>query len=846
LDKSVGCYSAEIGVVCGFRFLEFTHDGKQDYLTRLHELLNNGALKRLVGHWSAIVDGRMNARSIERSSETLSMDDVLRDCVRLYGAKQVEAQSSVTADIERLGISDAVGAVLLEHLAKAQELAGDVLSAFRTFERIPTNERGLMTKMWLRGWLVRDPDVRLAETLVDQLPDEDVAHHFELQLGRLYWLAGQTASAIRCYTKLMHFDRFRFFALNELGSSLAEAGRRREAAQFYAELAKTTRSRVSRRALLRDSAEWLESEGAQERLGEVYELLYREFVGEYEYVLRAKAAFLKVGQARSFAEFLERIRSLALSSADRASLELVSLYARTLHKIDDAKRVCEELVERAFHLDDRCLRQLATETTELALWPETVQVYSCLVERFENNPELFEMFAYRLASVQQDKLGTLKAARGTLEKILAFKPQAPEALERLADLSCIDGSSNLEARDALRRAIGLIERGESRARLLIKLAEIESQDGQQEAALRLRHEALSDSPADLVLVGQVVEELVTLGREREAGAALLKYELLNQGKVADTRELSRLRSLLSDSTGESVLTREKDDGSDGGLLIVRQMIAQTALAHEHSDDERRWLQTLERGRVDEVKLSVGYCQRLREQSLKRVLNTPRDRVLEVICWLDAVFSAEPVVDEDLPPRPLEANTRFTGDIKQIRWAALPVHAGFRSGDALVLSREIREFEPGLRRFFVQYFIELSELGGLSFTRWSSDHLFAMVDEFCRYRLGASSSTDVKRVRLREFYETVEHQDFERELIERVHQSIQLLRTIGEELVGSALELSLFASTSVETAFRGLEFLDESLGLHQRATETLMIELLPRTMLRHQGEFGRLNEGGVGR
>ena len=256
-----------------------------------------------------------------------------------------------------------------------------------------------------------------------------------------------------------------------------------------------------------------------------------------------------------------------------------------MDQIDDAKRVCRELVERAFHLDDRCLRQLATETTELGLWPETVQVYAYLVERFESNPELFEMFAYRLASVQQDKLGALKEARGTLEKILAFKPQAPEALERLADLMCIDGSSNLEVRDALRRTIRLIERGENRARLMIKLAEIEAQDGEQETALRLRHEALSDSPADLVLVGQVVEELVTLGREREAGATLLKYELLNQGKVSDTRELSRLRSLLSESLGDGVLAQDKDEESDGGLLIVRQVVAQMVTAPEHTDEE---------------------------------------------------------------------------------------------------------------------------------------------------------------------------------------------------------------------------------------------------------------------
>ena len=275
------------------------------------------------------------------------------------------------------------------------------------------------------------------------------------------------------------------------------------------------------------------------------------------------------------------------------------------------------------------------------------------------------------------------------------------------------------------------------------------------------------------------------------------------------------------------------------------MIAQTASAVDHSDNERHWLQTLERGRVEDLGVSVGYCQRLREKSLERVLNSPRDRVFEVISWLDSMFSANPAIDDSLPPRPLEALTRFTGDIKHVRWAALPIHTAFRSGESLVLSREIRAFEPGLRRFFVQYFIELSELGGLSFTRWSGDHLFAMLDEFCRYRLGVSSSNDLKRVRLREFYEAVEHQDFERDLIEGVHHSVQLLRTIGEEVIGSALELSLFASTSVDTVFRGLELLDESLGRHQRASETLMIELLPRTMLRHQGDYSLMDEAETG-
>ena len=29
LDKSVGCYSAEIGIVCGFRFLDLTCEDKR-------------------------------------------------------------------------------------------------------------------------------------------------------------------------------------------------------------------------------------------------------------------------------------------------------------------------------------------------------------------------------------------------------------------------------------------------------------------------------------------------------------------------------------------------------------------------------------------------------------------------------------------------------------------------------------------------------------------------------------------------------------------------------------------------------------------------------------------------
>lgn len=843
LTKSVGCLSAEFGMVCGFVHVYKTREERKNHLDTLETQLSNGALKQVLRSWATLLEMEPSAQILTAQVRGQSVDDTLQDCVRLYRSREVEALSNALGKLERAGWSRALSALMSAHLAKAQELSGDILSAFRTHERIIPSDRCQTSNVWLKSWLRTDPSLPLAESLVGHFESQDVAADFDFELGQLYWSRGETAAAIRTYTPLLNNERYRLLALNELGANLAEHGRRREAAQFYVELARTTRSNTSRRKLLKDALEWFEAEGATERLGEVLELLYREYVGDYEYVARAKSLFLRADQASELADFFERVRALSLASADQVSLELVVLYSRTLGRVESAKRVCVELLERAFHLKDDILKQLAEETTDLGLWSETATVYGYLLDRSEGQLDSFELFAYRLASIQQDKLHDLQGARAVLTRILMVKPNSADALERLAYLSCLDGSSDLAARASLKQAIDVMERGESRASLMVRLAELESEAGELELSLQIRHAALSDAPGDLVLVGSVVHELVSLGREREAGATLLKYELLNQGRIFDRGELDRIRALLNEAGVDGLNDLDPIEGSDGGVLIIKQLLDQNASEYVHRDEIKSWLQELGESRVENLSVGVPFCSRMRSRTLGRLLVSPRDSLMELLFWLDSVFALQPVSDPDLPPRPLENNTRYTGDITQIQWAVLPLHTAFCNRETLVLSRHIRNLEPGVCRFMIQYFVELAGLSGLAFTRWSRHELLVMIEEFSRSRLNAEVSADKDRVQIREILGSTNARDLDRDLVEQVSQSLQTVPSLIEDVLGSALELALFASNSVETAFRAMHLLDESLGRHHRGSETLMTELLPRTMLRNQGAFGTLFESG---
>ena len=82
--------------------------------------------------------------------------------------------------------------------------------------------------------------------------------------------------------------------------------------------------------------------------------------------------------------------------------------------------------------------------------------------------------------------------------------------------------------------------------------------------------------------------------------------------------------------------------------------------------------------------------------------------------------------------------------------------------------------------------------------------------------------------------------FSEPLVTTFRQHIQLISTLSEGIVGSALELALFKSGSVHAAFEAMVLLDASLEKYHRGGETLLSELLPRTMLRHQTDYEALS------
>ncbi len=141
VKKSVGCLSAELGLVCGFVQVYKTREERKTHLEVLHGQLTNEALRRILRSWDTLLDSRANPQGNTIANASHGIDEIVQDCVRLYGAREVEALSNTLGRLERAGWSKSLSASMSAHLAKAQELSGDILSAFRTHERIDPAER---------------------------------------------------------------------------------------------------------------------------------------------------------------------------------------------------------------------------------------------------------------------------------------------------------------------------------------------------------------------------------------------------------------------------------------------------------------------------------------------------------------------------------------------------------------------------------------------------------------------------------------------------------------------------------------------------------------------------------
>lgn len=829
--KGVGCLSAELGLLCSFATESFSREEMAVSLSNVSSAFSNQEFAQIGSNWLELLSGDEDLEQAARINDDADMIQTVSALIHNYRQRRPEQRARWVSSLERQGCSSVLRQALRAHLADAQELGGDVLSALRTHQDLLAEDGSDHSLYWLLDWLCTNPDYEIATQLRMALQGKSDSLNAFLDLGHVFWTQQHTADAIRAFTKVLSDEGLRSFGLLELGSRLGAHGRCREAAQFYLELVRVTRSESNRRVLLEQALEWFEKEEINEKVVEVLLLLYQEHAGEYAYIARAKSIFIKSEKFHELADYFEQARSLSLASSDRISLELIGIYARTLNRPESARRVCQELMRRNFHLDEQLLHGLAEEMTELGLWDDASAIYEKIVDSIDVQSESFEGFAYRLASIRQEMLGDLAGARKVLESILEVRPMASEALERLAFLSCEDGSALVTARESLEVAIDVVERGQNRANLLLKLAELEAKHGDDERALKMRNAALSDVPGNLALVGTVVNDLVARGRGKEAGAALLKYELLNAGKITDGAELTRIRSVLKEHGVSAYIHRPMTlEAGEGGVLIVRQLLRQTSELFD--GPMRHWLTALSSESPTELNAAELFVSAAQRRSVLSLTTPPKNVVLDVLSWLDSIFSVY--------PSPSTASTQDDLDEgfekRIIRWSTLPIHTAYVQEGALHLSDRIAGFPSGVREFLIHYFWVLNELGGLVFTRWAKSELLGLAEEFCRAWFEGDAPSDKDRAQIHRILGKHSLANFPESDVTIFRQHLQLIGTLSEGVVGRALELALFRGGSVHAAFEAMNLMDESLEAYHRGGETLLTELLPRTMLRHQSDY----------
>ena len=836
LGRAVGCLSAELGMLCGLASAGLNNEELTDALTNLDDLFSDEILRQISINWFEQASTH-HAPNVEPPHiDSQSMGSILSGLRMSQKERRPEDLARWIAILDRHGCSMELNCALNAHLAEAQELGGDVLSALRTHQSLMAKGESTRSKDWLLGWILTNPDPELADLILTKLTPGEPSFQAVLDMGHVLWSQQRTADAIRAFTRALGDEQSRAQGLLELGTRLGEHGRAREAGQFYLELVRVTRCKENRKALLKQALSWFEDERAVEKSVEVLALLYQEHAGDYTYIEQAKALFIKQEKLHELADFFEQARALSLASSDQVALELIALYARKISRPDSARRVCLELMKRAFHLDQAMLRGLAEELSELNLWDEASTIYEKLLEATDVQSESYDGFAFRLASIRQEKLGDLLGARSVLESILLVRPSTPEALERIALLSCYDGTATDVTREALKAAIDIAERGENRARLLLRLADLEINAGDEEKGLKIRTAALSDNPGNLALVGTVISDLVARGRGKEASAALLKFELLNPERTGTAKELEQIRELLKSNGISTYMSHETTlQSREGGGLIVRQLLDQTSDYFQGSTQQ--WLKALSRDSVSENgEQGSDFIRAAQVRSMKRLTATPKNTVLEILSWLDAVFSVFPnVIEQPLQPEASSEQIHTHDDVR-VHWAPLPIHTAYFRKGSLYLSQSVRDVSPDTRDFIANYFTSLNALNGLVFTRWAKSELIGLAEEFCRAWFEMESPSDRGRAQIHDILARHSLAGFSEDAVSTFRQHIKMIDTMSEGVVGSALELALFKSGSVHAAFEAMRLLDESLEKYHRGGETLLAELLPRTMLRHQSDY----------
>jgi golgin subfamily B member 1 len=257
------------------------------------------------------------------------------------------------------------------------------------------------------------------------------------------------------------------------------------------------------------------------------------------------------------AEILERrVASLAVSQDEKVRLlrEIGRIRAVRLHKPDEARQAWEHVLG-LLPDDVEAMAALEEIATQQGRWGDLLVIYHRRADLEEDAPKKLDML-FKIAFIEEERVGDLDAAARTYEKILGVQPRSARALRALAKVQGSRGDAAGLAR-ALELELDSTNEPDQRVGVYIRLGSLyEEKLGKRRQALDCYEEALKLQPSNRTIHG-ALERFLTPGSEDRVEVATLMapiYERIDEpARLANA--LDAIRGAEPDARARLALDR---------------------------------------------------------------------------------------------------------------------------------------------------------------------------------------------------------------------------------------------------------------------------------------------------
>ncbi|MCB9536259.1 MAG: tetratricopeptide repeat protein [Myxococcales bacterium] len=432
---------------------------------------------------------------------------------------------------------------------------------------------------WVEAWASETGDVDLLASVLERrlqvCRDGREQNAVLLRAGALLREAGRLREASECYRAVIDSDGGSPIALRALREIHADLGDADEVVALAEREGRLSQHPANASALLVEAARSREAVKwpGQEALDDYLTALERNPEDE-EAAAGVRRVCERTGRWAALVDAFER-RADALTDQRPALLEEVAELC--VSRLDDPRRAVT-LLQRAVDgtpgdADAELLQRLADLYAEIEDWPAAARAYAAL-RTASPDPSLRRAVTFRLWAIHREKAPDRAAARAVIEAYLDEVPEDVAALERLAT-TALEARDADAARDALTRALAVVDEPLDEARLAELLADVEKAAHHADAEMAALERALAAAPPSTSLLVKLADACGRARRPKRLRAVL-------EGALEGVRsEEDRVRLLKR----RAALTREA-----GGELsdATDDLEAVVALA---PDDvaARRWL-----------------------------------------------------------------------------------------------------------------------------------------------------------------------------------------------------------------------------------------------------------------